>query len=123
MKGITPLREDIIDAVFRPVIAFFVGMALGYTAQLASDTGWPFAIGFAAVLAVLALVSIWMYERLYRISDWFFEKTGLGAAPRTQLATPPKRCKHWFVRFGWIIGLTTGVLAVFVLPKEVLAWL
>ncbi len=123
MTDTAPLREDIIDAVFRPVIAFFVGMALGYTAQLASDTGWPFAIGFTAVLAVLALVSIWLYERLYRISDWLFEKTGLGAGLRTQLATPPKRRKHWFVRFGWIIGLTTGVLAVFVLPKEALAWL
>lgn len=118
-----PLREDIIDAVFRPVIAFFVGMVLGYTAQLANDTGWPFAIGLTAILAMLALLSIWMYERLYRVSDWLFEKTGLGAGLRPQLVAPHKRRKHRFVRYGWIAGLVAGVLSVFILPQEILEWL
>lgn len=123
MTETAPLREDIIDAVFRPVIAFFVGLVLGYTAQLASDTGWPFAIGFTAVVAALGLIWIWLYERLHKISDWFFEKVGLGMGLRTQLAAPPKRRKHWLVRFGWIIGLIAGVLAVFLLPEEVLKWI
>lgn len=123
MTETAPLREDIVDAVFRPVIAFFVGMALGYTVQLASDTGWTFAIGFTAAIGALALVSIWLYWRFHRVSDWVLEKLGVAPRVKPQLAHPPKKQKHWFVRFGWIIGMVAGVLAVFVLPKEVLAWL
>lgn len=122
MTRSAPLREDFIDAVFRPVIAFFVGMALGYTAQLAEVTGWAIAMGYAAILALLALVGIWFYDRLHRVSDWIFEKIGIAPRPREQMVPIPKRRKHWFVRYGWVAGLLLGVTAVYVLPEEVLAW-
>lgn len=123
MSKSAPLQQDIIDAVFRPVIAFFIGMVLGYTVQLAGDTGWPVALAYTAILAVLAIVGLWIYERLHRFSDWVFEKTGLGAGLKPQLVRPPAKRKHWFVRFGWVAGLAAGGLAVFFLPEEMLAWL
>lgn len=123
MTETAPLREDIIEAVFRPVIAFFIGLVLGYTTQLAETTGWPFAIGYTAILAILAFASVWLYERLRRVSDWIFEKTGLGAGLRTQLVAPPKRRKHWVVRFGWIAGLIIGFLAAALFPQQVMRWL
>ncbi len=122
MTDTAPLREDFIDAVVRPVIGFLVGMVLGYTVQLAGVTGWPLALGYTAILGALAVGSLWMYERLRGLSDWFFEKTGIAPRPREQLVPIPKRRKHWFVRYGWIMGLAAGMLAVFVLPEEMLAW-
>jgi hypothetical protein len=123
MTETAPLREDIIEAVFRPVIAFFIGLVLGYTAQLAGTTGWPVAIAYTAILAVLGLASVWLYERLRRVSDWVFEKTGLGAGLKQQLAAPPKRRKHWFVRYGWIAGLVLGFAAATLFPEEIMQWL
>ncbi|WP_333715071.1 hypothetical protein [Yoonia sp.] len=123
MTDTAPLRENIIEAVFRPVIAFLVGIVLGYTVQLAGITGWPIAIAYTAILAGLVLASVWLYERLRRVSDWLFEATGLGAGLRQQLATPPQRRKHWVVRFGWIVALLIGFVAVTLFPDEVMQWL
>ena len=123
MTETAPLREDIIEAVFRPVIAFFVGLVFGYTAQMAESTGWPFAIGFTAILGLLAVVSIWLYWRFHKVSDWILEKLGIAPRVKPQLAAPPKRRKHWFVRYGWIAGLVLGFVAATLFPEEIMQWL
>lgn len=110
--------EDIINGIFRPVIGFFIGIALAYMFQLAQSAGWIFAVGWAVFLAVLfgAVVV------LDRFMDWGFGRlTGWGL--KKQMRPPKAQTPHWFVRFGWIIGLIAGFAAVFVLPEEALAWL
>ena len=123
MTPSAPLREDFIDAVFRPVIGFFAGSALGYVVQLAGVSGWPIALAYTAILGVVVVVWIWMYERLRLISDWFLEKIGIAPRVKPQLRPIPKRKKHWFVRYGWIAGIAIGVLAVMIWPDEVSSWL
>ena len=123
MTESAPLREDIIDAVFRPVIGFFAGIALGYMAQAAEVTGWVVAVSLTAFFAFLAIAAVWLYERLDRLLNWLFEVTGLGAAPRKQLAARPVRRKHWFARFGWMFGTALGLLLAYLWPETALAWL
>ncbi|MEJ8562989.1 hypothetical protein QTO30_18410 [Yoonia sp. GPGPB17] len=110
--------EDIINGIFRPVIGFFLGMALAYAFQLAQSAGWMFAVGWAVFLMLLfGLVIV-----LDRFLDWGFGRLtgwGLKKPLRPAKAAQP----HWLVRFGWVFGVIIGVGAVLLLPEEALAWL
>ncbi len=117
---------SLIDGVFRLVIGFFVGMALGYTAQLGEETSWWFAGGTLAVLAIFFFVMFKLFwsvdQGSRRLLDWASGvKYPGGIKPAKNPAPEPK--PHWFVRYGWIPALVLGALAVYVLPEEVLAWL
>ncbi len=123
MTKTSPLSADIIDAVFRPAIGFFVGIALGYLVQLAGTTGVLPAIIYGTILIVIALLYLRLYDRLWAASDWVFEKLGIAPAPRKQLAPIPKQRKHWFVRFGWIGAMTTAFFITMIWPETVQSWL
>ena len=113
MSQRTPSFEDVINAIFRPVIGFFLGMGLAYTFQLAQSAGWIFALGWVAFLSILfGLVIL-----LDRFLDWGFGRlTGWGLKPAK--GGGDVEPAHWFVRFGWIIGLIVGFGAVFILPEQ-----
>lgn len=111
--------EDIINGIARPVIGFFVGMAGAYVVQLAGGVGWPIALGFAAFIALLFGAVILFDRVLEGATDRLFGGSGIKPARKGVEQEKP----HWFVRFGWILGLIAGFAAVFVLPEEILAWL
>ncbi len=111
--------DDIVNGVARPLIGFFLGMALGYTVELAGSTGWSIALSSAAFIAFLfGLVMLF-----YNVLDRFFDRIGWGTGVMAAKNKARAGKSHWFVRFGWIFGLIAGFAAVFVLPKEALAWL
>lgn len=116
----SPIWHDWIDAVFRPVIAFFAGLVLGYLAQLAEVKGWVFAAGFGVVLLVLLGLFLLVNQLFETTFRRFFEWVGWGGGIKPSKI---KHTPHWFVRFGWVLGMILGVAAVFILPEEVLAWL
>lgn len=113
--------DDWINGVFRPVIGFFAGLGLGYTAQLGQMAGWSLAtvsLALAAVAFGVILATTWFDFGI----DWVLRKIGLGDGikPAREVATPQRA--HWIVRFGWIIGLILGLVAAFILPPEVISW-
>ncbi len=117
---------DWLDGIFRFAIGFFVGMAVGYTAQLAEVTSWWFAVGTFAVLAVVMTALLYGFFALDGATQRFFDWMGGvkypgGIKQPKNPAPEPKR--HWFIRFGWMPALAIGAVAVYVLPEEVLAWL
>lgn len=111
--------DDIVNGVSRPLIGFFLGMALGYTVELAGSTGWWIALSFAAFVAFLFGLVILFDNALRR----FFDRIGWGTGVMAAKNKARAGTSHWFVRFGWIFGLIAGFGAVFVLPEEALAWL
>ena len=116
MSRQTPSFDDLINGIFRPVIGFFVGIALAFTFQLAQNAGWIFAVGWAAFIALLFGAVI----LLDRFLGWGFDKlTGWGLKP----AKPSATKAHWFVRFGWIAGVLSGFGAAYFLPEQMKAWL
>lgn len=110
--------EDLISGIFRPVIGFFVGLALAYTFQLAQSAGWVFALGWTVCVALLfGLVLVFD-----RALDWVFDKlTGWGL--KKQMRPPKAVTPHWFVRYGWIVGVVIGFCAVMMFPEQVRALL
>ena len=122
MREKNALWDDIIDAVFRPVIAFFSGMFLGYVAQLAEVSNWVVAGAFMLIMILFGSFLTIMDDLFYRWTDSLFDKIGWGSGIKP-VRDPVKRRKHWFVRFGWLPFIALGVAAVYVLPEEVLAWL
>ena len=119
MSRTAALWSDWIDALFRPVIAFFCGLVLGYIAKLAAVTTWWFAGGILVVLVLVALFVV-LSDRLFSGGiDAIARKLGAGNGIKPS-RTPQKR--HWFVSYGWLIGLVLGAVAVFILPPEVLEW-
>ena len=123
MTDTAPLREDIIDAVFRPVMAFFAGMFAAYVTQLAGATSWTVALIFGGICLVLFGLVLVFDNFMRGAVDGLFERIGWGSVKHKQLAPIPRKRTHWFVRYGWILGLIAGFLAVMVLPEEALAWL
>ena len=111
--------EHITNGIARPLIGFFLGMALAYTFQLAQSAGWIYALGWAVFLVVLfGLVLL-----LDHFLDWGFDKlTGLGVKTNRRTAGKAEQ-PHWFVRFGWIAGVLIGFGGVFLLPEGVLDWI
>jgi len=115
-----------VDGLLRFAIGFLVGIALGYTAQLAEVSSWWFAGGTFAVIAIFFFVMFkvaWaMDQGVGRLFDWAGGvKYPGGIKPAKNPAPEPK--PHWFVRFGWMPALVLGAVAVYVLPEGVLAWL
>lgn len=111
---------DWIDAVFRVVVGFFVGLLFGSVAKSAELSGWVSALGLGVavclVFGLVLLVMNWIdlgFDKVFNLIGW-----GNGIKP-----APTKSKPHWFVRFGWMFGLALGVLAYFYLPEGVLAWL
>ncbi len=49
--------DDTVNGIARPVIGFFLGLAMGYTVELAGSTGWWIALGSSAFIACLSLAS------------------------------------------------------------------
>jgi len=110
--------EDIIKGIFRPVIGFFLGMALAYTFQLAQSAGWVFAIGWLVFIALL-FGAVLLFQRFL---DWGFDKlTGWGL--KKQMRPMKAETPHWFVRFGWVFGVVIGFATVMVFPEEIKALL
>lgn len=114
------IKDDWIDAIFRPAVGFFIGLALGYGVQLAQISSWLFALGVLVVLACL-FGAVLMFDsainRIVNVADRWLGG-GVGIKP-----SKTKHIPHWFVRFGWIFALVLGMVAVFVLPEGALAWL
>ncbi len=111
--------DNIVNGIARPVIGFLLGIAAGYTVELAGSTGWWIALGFSAFVAGLFGLVIMFDTVLDRFFDRIGWGTGVMAAKNKTKAGKP----HWFVRFGWVFGLIVGFAAVFVLPEEALSWL
>ncbi|MFO8125566.1 hypothetical protein [Yoonia sp.] len=111
--------DNIINGIARPLIGFFMGMALAYTFRLAQSAGWIFAVGWFVVLCLIfGLVVL-----LDRFLDWGFDRlTGLGVKSNGRTAGKAEG-PHWFVRFGWIISMTVGFGAAFLLPDGVQEWI
>ncbi len=111
--------EDLINGIFRPLIGFFLGMVLAYTFQLANSAGWLFAVGWTAFVGILfGLVLVFD-----RFLNWGFDRlTGLGIK-KPKRATGKDEKPHWFVRFGWVLGVIVGFGAVFILPETMLDWM
>ena len=116
MSAQARIRDDWIEAISRPAIGFFIGMALGYTAQMAQLSGWWVAVGWLVFVSILFGSVILLQEFLWKVTDALFGGPGI-KKPKNG----PK--PHWFVRFGWMIFLGLGICAVYVLPEEVLAWI
>ena len=111
--------DDTVNGIARPAIGFFLGLAMGYTVELAGSTGWWIALGFSAFIACLFGLVILFDSVLSRFFDRIGWGTGVMAAKNKARAGK----SHWFVRFGWIFGLIAGFAAVFILPEGALAWL
>ncbi len=111
---------DWINAIFGPVIGFLIGMALGYALQLAAVTTWWIALIYVVILGLAALIILITDHVFDRGFDAILNKVGLGSGIKAS-SVPHK--PHWFNRYGWMIALPLGGLAVFVLPESVLAWL
>lgn len=111
--------DDIVSGIARPLIGFFLGMALGYTVALAGTTGWWIALSFLAFIACLFGLVFLFQTAIERFFDRIGWGTGVMAAKNKARAGK----SHWFVRFGWIFGVIAGFAAVFILPEEALAWL
>ena len=111
--------DNVINGIARPLIGFFAGMALAYTFQLAQSAGWVFALGWLILICLLFGIVLLIDRASDRFFDWIGWGLGVKSAKRRAAADKP----HWFVRFGWIFGLSAGFAAVFVLPEEVLSWL
>lgn len=123
MSAPAKIWHDWIDAVFRPVIAFFVGVAMGYVAKLAEVSGWWVALGISVIILVGAAFILFIDRVLRNSTDRFFDWTIGLKYPGGIKPAKTKQRAHWFVRYGWIFGLLLGVSAVFFLPAEVLEWL
>ncbi len=111
--------DNIINGIARPAIGFFLGIAAGYTVELAGSTGWWIALGSSAFIAGLFCLVLLFDTALSRFFDRIGWGTGVMAAKNKARAGKP----HWFVRFGWVFGVIAGFTAVFILPKEALSWL
>ncbi len=65
--------EDLIDALFRPIISVFVGLFLGYGAKLAEISHWVVAAGFM-MICVLAVGFLLLLDGLFhrdRYRGWY----------------------------------------------------
>ena len=113
---------DLLNAIFAPVIRFFVGLAIGLAIELAGVTSWWFSGAVLFVCAMIGWLIVAADQLFWRFNDWFFAKIGWGSGGIKQPPPHLRRPKHWFNRIGWVIGLALGLLAHFVLPKEVIAW-
>ena len=117
------LLEDWINAIFRPVIGFFSGVFLGYMAQLAAISGWMFALGVAGFCALLVAGLVIVDRATDHGIDAIAQKLGwIGYVKHSKSEAKPSKTKHrphWFVRYGFIIGVLAGAGAVFYLPQEV----
>ena len=111
--------DDTVNGIARPVIGFFLGLAMGYTVELAGSTGWWIALGSSAFIACLFGLVILFDSALRRFFDRIGWGTGVMAAKNKARAGK----SHWFVRFGWIFGMIVGFAAVFILPEAALAWI
>jgi len=120
MTGQSQIRDDWIDAIFRPAVAFFIGMTLGYVGKLAAISSLWFAAAvlfLGALFFMLILLVDTVFSRaIDTIARWF--GAGIGIKPSKTKHEP-----HWFVRYGWMFGLILGMLAVFYLPQEAMAWI
>ena len=114
MKG-----SELIDATFRPIIGFLVGMFLAYMTKLGGSAGWW--------IAVVAVGALFIFFAIMDVTDrWFwqvFDKLSGGGrviSPK-RVKTPEK--PHWLVRFGWLVAIVFGFALGFILPAGALAWL
>jgi len=119
-----PVRiEDWINGTFKPVIGFFLGIALGYLAQLAAVAGVGLALSYGALVSLIFLLVVAASAGLDRVLDTILGKIGWGNGIKPARNPAPEPKLHWFVRYGWVLGMMLGLLAAFVLPKEMLSWL
>ena len=123
MTDTAPLREDMIDAVFRPVIGFFIGAAIGYVILLADVTGWVAALIVAGLIGTV----IWLWYLFERMAFYgmgaIFDYLSFGRRVKPQLVAPRTRKKHWFVRYGWAGAMLLGMFAAIYMPDTLAAWI
>ncbi len=107
---------DWIDTLFKLAIGFFLGLAVGFGIQLFTEVNFWIAL-VICVGGVLLFYGILALDRLF---DGIFDRIFPGWALPPNRRSEKKKSPLFLGRFGVLIGIIAGVLAVFVLPE---AWL
>jgi len=106
---------DVIEAVFKFAVGFFLGIALGLIIELAFDG----SVWLALIMCIVGAIIYWGTLFFHYLLDgilsklfpsWFYK-------PRSVQKKDPT---SFLQRFGFLIGLAVGVLTAFIAPSAVL---
>lgn len=105
-----------INAIFRPLVGFFLGVAAGLLIRQAVQVSW--------VVALISLLVLTAAYLVFEFANWQLDKmferilpTGIRPARKPQKRLPAKTLIQKGARFGGFIGIAGGMTSVLTAPE------